>query len=334
MKLTKQYYIEYLLHTPLNYTCTNLSEHSSDLSHDKVNRFLRKEQFTSGQLWDLVKVHLCDSADSVIIADDSVQDKRYSKFIELVKNQYSGNEHGTVRGINLVNFVHSTGNDGDFFPIDYRIYHPESDGLTKNDHFQAMFMDLVEHKDLKTRTILFDSWYASVDNLKLIHRQNWVFVTTLKSNRLVSLDKSTGYQSLQSLTFEPQHWTAGVVVKLKELPFKVKLFKLVSTNGDIEWVITNDLSVGMNAFVVELKNDNRWQVEEFHRGFKQLTGAEKCQCRKATAQRNHLACCYLAWVSLKLQALKMGKTIYQVRQNIFAQFLKNVLQNPICPVLG
>jgi hypothetical protein len=87
---------------------------------------------------------------------------------------------------------------------------------------------------------------------------------------------------------------AGVLVKLKELPFKVKIFKLVSTNGDIEWVITNDLSVGMNAFVIELKNENRWQVEEFHMGFKQLRGSEKCQCRKAVSQRNHLSCCYLA----------------------------------------
>ena len=32
----------------------------------------------------------------------------------------------------------------------------------------------------------------------------------------MSLDKSTGYQSLQILTFELQHWTAGVLVKLKE----------------------------------------------------------------------------------------------------------------------
>jgi hypothetical protein len=61
-----------------------------------------------------------------------------------------------------------------------------------------------------------------------------------------------GYQSLQSLTFEPQHWTAGVLVKLKELPFKVKIFKLFFTNEDIEWVITNDLSVSKNAFVVGL----------------------------------------------------------------------------------
>jgi hypothetical protein len=28
---------------------------------------------------------------------------------------------------------------------DYRIYHTESDGLTKNDHFQAIFMDLLEN---------------------------------------------------------------------------------------------------------------------------------------------------------------------------------------------
>ena len=46
----------------------------------------------------------------------------------------------------------------------------------------------------------------------------------------------------------------------------------------------------------------RWQVEEFHRSFKPLTGAEKGQCRNANAQRNHLTCCYLAWVSLRQYA--------------------------------
>ncbi len=73
-------------------------------------------------LWQIVHPHIEDWTASVIIADDSVQDKRYSNFIELVKKQYSGNEHGLVKGIGLVNFVHSTGNDGDFWPIDYCIY--------------------------------------------------------------------------------------------------------------------------------------------------------------------------------------------------------------------
>ena len=50
--------------------------------------------------------HIEDSETSVVIADDSVQRKKYSNFIELVKRQYFGNEHGTVKGIGLVNFVH------------------------------------------------------------------------------------------------------------------------------------------------------------------------------------------------------------------------------------
>ncbi len=37
--------------------------------------------------------------------------------------------------------------------------------------------------------------------------------------------------------------------------------------------------------------DVRRQIEELHRGVKQLTGSEKCQCRLGQAQRNHLACC-------------------------------------------
>ena len=58
----------------------------------------------------------------------------------------------------------------------------------------------------------------------------------------------------------------------------------------------------------------RWQVEEFYRSCKQLTGSEKCQYPKATAQCNHLACCYLAWVSLRQYARQMGQTIYQAHQ--------------------
>ncbi len=99
MKMNQKYYIEYLLHTPLNYTCTNLADHSEKLSHDQVNRFLGREKFTPSQLWNFVKPHLQDSPECVLIADDSVQDKRYSRFIELVKKQYSGNEHGTYEGL-------------------------------------------------------------------------------------------------------------------------------------------------------------------------------------------------------------------------------------------
>jgi hypothetical protein len=51
----------------------------------------------------------------------------------------------------------------------------------------------------------------------------------------------------------------------------------------------------------------RWQVEQFHRELKQLTGSEKCQCRKARAQRSHLALCYQAWLSIKIAAKAVKK---------------------------
>jgi len=72
----------------------------------------------------------------------------------------------------------------------------------------------------------------------------------------------------------------------------------------------------------------RWQVEAFHRELKQLTGSEKCQCRKARSQRNHLACCYHAWLSLKVHAKSLGKTLYQARRDLFSDYLRAELRNP------
>src|SRR3989304_3857633 len=226
--ISKKQYVEHLLSTPFNYTCTNLADHLDGVSHDVVNDFLRQEHLRPHQLWELVRGRIEDSPEAFLIADDSVQDKRYSRFIELVKWQYSGAEHQTVKGIGVVNLVHSNGQAGDFYPIDYRVYAPDIDHKSKNDHFREMFLHAVEHKALKARTILFDAWYASAENLKLIHRRHWTFFTTLKSNRLVSLSKEEGYIHLDEIDWTPERRDAGVIIKLKEVPFKVRLFKVVA----------------------------------------------------------------------------------------------------------
>jgi DDE family transposase len=233
-----------------------------------------------------------------------------------------------IKGIGVVNLVHSAGKDADFYPIDYRGYAPDVDGKTKNDHFAEMFVNALEQKHLQAHTILFDGWYASAENLKLIHRRQRIFFTTLKSNRLVSLSKAEGYLHLEEVEWTPDRLTHGVLVKLKEVPFLVRLFKLVAPDGDIDWVITNDLAETVTAQVAKETSDVRWQVEELHRGIKQLTGSEKCQCRAARAQRNHLACCYHAWVSLKAKAQELGQTLYAVRESLFSHYLRAELRNP------
>ena len=164
--------------------------------------------------------------------------------------------------------------------------------------------------------------------MKLIHRRKRIFFTTLKSNRLVSLSKEAGYCHLEDSEWTAARLTEGVLVKLKEVPFYARLFKLVAPDGDIDWVITNDLAETVTAQVAKDTSDVRWQVEELHRGIKQLTGSEKCQCRAARVQRNHLACCYHAWVSLKVKAQELGQTLYAMRESLFSHYLRAELRNP------
>ena len=231
--LTQTTYIEYLLSTPTNYTCTHLAAHLPDVSHDQANRFLRTSTLPVNQLRELVLPLLRDSPEAFLLVDDSVQDKRYSRFIDVAKRPYSGNAHGMVTGIGLVNRAHSSGEAGDFLPLDYRVYAPDQDEQPKNDHFLALFDQVMAEGKLLARTILFDSWYAGSTNLKCTHRAVWTFLKTLKSNRLVSLAKESGYQGLDTLEPRPQGWSQRVEVRLKEVSLSVKRFKLVATNGDI-----------------------------------------------------------------------------------------------------
>lgn len=121
-------------HQPLigNYTSTNLAENLDQVSHETITGYLQNVCLTTRMLWELVDGMIADTSEAFLIVDGSVQDKRYSRFIELVKRQYSGTTHGLVRGIGLVNLVHSAGAQQDFYPIDYRIYAPDRDGKTKS----------------------------------------------------------------------------------------------------------------------------------------------------------------------------------------------------------
>ena len=330
--ITRMKYVEYLISTPVNYTCTNLAAHLDDVSHDVVTDYLSQERLTARHLWELTQGLIQDSAEAYLIIDDSVQNKKYSRSIELVKRQYSGAEGGLVRGIGVVNLLHTDGR-GQFYPIDFRIYAKQHDGKSKNEHFQDMLHQAIGDKQIKARNVLFDSWYASWQNLKLVHRLALTFYTTLKSNRLVSLNKEDGYIHLDEIEWSSEQLKQGMIVKLKKVPFKVKLFKLVATNGDIDWVITNDLDSTSTAQVAQEANDVRWEVEQFHRELKQLTGSEKCQCRKQRSQRNHLACCYHAWLTMKVEAIKLKKTIYQVKSDLLTDYLRAELRSPRIPAL-
>ena len=129
------------------------SYYISGVSHDSIADFLQSQRLTARSLWEHAKSLTDDTEASFLIVDDSVQEKPHAKAIELVYPHYSGNKHAVVRGIAIVNLVHSSG-DGDYYPIDYRIYAPEYAKETKKDYFLAMLKDAFELRKLRALRLI------------------------------------------------------------------------------------------------------------------------------------------------------------------------------------
>jgi len=78
-------YSDYLI-SSFNYT-TDLSKAlKGAVSHDKVTRFLSKEELDSKQLWLLTKtvVRQHERDDAVLIFDDTIEEKPHTKESELI----------------------------------------------------------------------------------------------------------------------------------------------------------------------------------------------------------------------------------------------------------
>src|SRR5438093_13544828 len=121
----------------------------------------------------------------LLVSEDSTLDQRYAQQIALVHRHWSGKHHRIVAGINLVTLVWS--DDTHAVPCDYRLFDAPNDGLTKNDHFQAM-LETAKKRGFTPRYVCFDGWYSSLANLKLIGSFGLQWLTRLKANRLVNPD--------------------------------------------------------------------------------------------------------------------------------------------------
>lgn len=66
------------------------------------------------------------------------------------------------------------------------------------------------------------------------------------------------------------------------------MFSVAVSSNRTDFVVTND---NLQHCTDDTKKigDIRWFVEQFHRELNQLTGVDKCQCRKNRTQQNHIA---------------------------------------------
>lgn len=321
-KCSKELYCQFLIAAQTNFTATSFSSLVEDTAHDSITRFLSGTKLTPHILWEYSS-QFVDKEKGVLICDDSVLDHPYGKQIGLSKWQYSGTHHDVVYGIGLTTLLWS--NTNEHIPIDFRIYAKGDDGKTKNEHFREM-LTLAKHRGFNPSKVLMDNFYAALENLKLIHRFGWIFVTRLKSNRTVSTAPGRDNRcKLKDLTIPKE----GMVVHLKGFG-NVLVFLIDFQNGNKEYLATNN--VHLSSSDVREAAAQRWKIEEYHRGLKQTVGIEMCQSRTKRAQRTHIFCSILSFLALEKKRMEENISWYESKRRIIADSLFLYLKQPMIPL--
>jgi hypothetical protein len=327
---TRIAYCQYLLSTQTNYTITNFVDHVEGLSDDRVRRYLANAKLSPRLIWEHGKGEIIFSTSGKLLFDDSVLDKSYSNNIEEVRYQYSGNAKEVIKGIGVVSCVYVNPEENKFWVVDYRIFNPDKDGLTKIDHVKEMLRNAHHNKRIPFNTVLMDSWYATISIILQIEAIGKYYYCPIKSNRLV--DDSNGvraYCRVDSLNWSTDDTSNGKVIKIHKFPkdHKVKLFRVAVSTNRTDYVITNNMAQD-SLDAVQEEYGFRWKIEEFHREIKQVTGIEKCQCRIGRIQRNHIACAIMVWNCLKKVANVASTTVYQVKSGLLRNYLIQELRSP------
>jgi putative transposase len=248
-------YIDFLIATPKAASAVEAAAvqpaRQGAPAHDAFTRLLHRLEPDPEALWQEARPQV-RLAEGALVLDDTVLDKPHAKHIDLVGRHWSGKHKRVVRGIDLVSLVWT---DGDrIVPCDYRVYH-DARQATKNDHFRAM-LDAAHARGFRPACVLFDGWYASLENLKHLRALGWRWLTRLKSNRLVNKDRQ-GARPLARTDIA----AAGTVVWLAGYGL-VKVFKIVAPDGDIAYWASD--GVGMTDLQRQQLAEYGWAIDIPH----------------------------------------------------------------------
>lgn len=287
-------------------------------AHDAYTRLLQRLPPNSAALWEEVQGWV-QIKRGILVLDDSTLEKPYASHMALVTWHWSGKQHRAVKGINLLSLVWTDPTTACRLPCDFRLYHKVADGLDKNDHFQNM-LDQAHQRGFTPELVAFDSWYSGLDNLKLIRRYQWDWLTQLKSNRQVSLDRS-GNRAISEILIPSN----GLIVHLKGYGF-IKVFRTVDQHGNAEFWATSQLDMTLQQCAFHALD--AWQIEVYHRGLKQFTGIERGQFRLEVSQRNHIGLAIRAFVRFEAHRLKTGISWFDAKTTIIRDAVRAYLAQP------
>lgn len=317
-------YTDYLIAQNHYATATGLSSMlDGEISHDKVTRFLRNDDYASKQLWEIVKptIKKIEQSDGVLCLDDAIVEKPYTDENDMICWHYSHAKNRVMKGYNLLSCLVRYGEVG--LPICFEIIKKDlhycdlvtkrecsKSSITKNELFRGLIQQAVDNKVL-FKYVLADNWFASKDNMCLIHADlKKYFIFGIKSNRTVALsaeDKEHGqFQQVRHLALEAEQ---AKTVYLKGIDFPLQLLKKVFKNEDgsegVLYLVTNDLTIDSDRIYEVYQK--RWKIEEYHKSIKQNSSLGKSPTKTVRTQSNHTFASIVAYV--KLEKLKISTNL-------------------------
>jgi IS4 transposase len=336
-------YTDYLISSFGQTTATGLSALlSGTLSHDRVTRFLAKEDFTSAELWQLVKplVRRVQSEEAVLIIDDTIQAKPYTDESELICWHWDHSVERSVKGINLLSVLYYS--QGMSLPVafefikktlwvkDKKTGKPKrACPLSKNDYFRQMVQTCHENQ-LPFCYVLADLWFASAENMvfvKKTHGKDFIF--PLKENRKVAVSpeaqQSKAFVSVSSLEMEVN---TVLEVWLEGVDFPLLLCKQVFTNKDgsqgVVYLVSSDTTLSAQAMSATYQR--RWKVEEYHKSVKSNACLAKSPTKTIRTQSNHLFACLWAYVKLEMLRVETRMNHFALKGKLYQAALASAFQ--------
>jgi hypothetical protein len=332
-------YSDYLISAFGQTTGTGLSELlGGTVSHDRIQRFLSHHEFTSSDLWQIVKPHIraIQQEDGVMIVDDSIAEKPYTDENEIICWHYDHAQDRQVKGINFLSALYHAQDIS--LPVGFRLvakteyYIDTKDGKTKrrspvskNEHYQALLRQ-AKQNHIPFQFVLNDVWYASADNMMFVkHELATDFIMPLKSNRKLALsaaEKQQGrYVRVDNLPLE-----AGVAreIYLEGVDFPLALVKQVFANEDgssgIQYLVCSQTTLTGDQIMTLYRK--RWNVEPFHKSLKQNASLEKSPTRTVRTQTNHLFAAFCGYIKLELLKVSTQLNHFAFKAQLYLRALQ------------
>jgi hypothetical protein len=346
-------YTDYLISAFGLVTSTELSKLLDQaVSHDRISRMLSKQEFTQKDYWHCIKkiVRQIESPRGIIKIDDTIEEKPHSTENDIICWHYDHKTGHSIKGINIINFLYQPhpSNESKFsLPTAFEVVEKTEQyfdvkakkvkrrsKIGKNEIVRTRLGILCQLNKLQFQTVLWDSWYSSIENFEFVHRElKKTFIGAIKSNRKVALtkaDKLSGkFKQVSELEWQN---TQTRVVYLQGMDFPVLLAKQVFINKDHStgelFLVSNDLNLTFTELFETY--GERWGVEVFHRSLKQNVGLEKSPTKYEVTQRNHIFAAMLAWIKLEILSFKNQSNHYGFKTKLYVKALKAAFDELQC----